>query len=139
MADPIAAVRTFFLGKSAITDLVGQRIYPGHLPEAIDDAAIVLIEVSASSEAHLLGLSGLGQSRIRVQCYAAKRTDAVSIREAVRTSGLCNFGGLAGGVYFCGATIESRGQGADPPADGSDAWRWFEFVDFMVNYEETTT
>ena len=133
----IQTVRQYLINVSGVTDLVGTRIYPEHLPQTITKPAIVLREVSGDSEQHLTDLSGLGYSRVRAQCYAETEAAAVAVRDAVRISGLATHRGTVDGVWLCGATIEGRGLGADPPADGSDTWDWYAWLDFRLSYEET--
>lgn len=144
MTTDIAVVtRSYMLTKTAITDLVGQRIYTDVLPQGATMPAVALFIDSEDYEHALDGLTGLVASRLRVECYAATRLVANAIAEAITWCGIDQQKGrlsytVSGTTY--GANIRSvmvetgKRYFTEPDNKGGDSERYVTTFDFMVTF-----
>jgi hypothetical protein len=74
-----------YLGNvSAISALVGSRIYPQRLPQAVTFPAIYYSQVSAVRVYSLSGETGRARRRITLNIVAATQSSADAIAQAVR-------------------------------------------------------
>lgn len=138
MADVAIGLRAFMLGKTAITDIIGQRMYTDELPQKATMPACVMNKLFTMHDHTLSDFAGLAHARIQMECYAATRLAANSLAESLRSSGIVTHKGLAGGVDIRGARVEEgMSYKTDPPTDGSDESRYVSVLDFVVDYTET--
>lgn len=91
-------------GSTGVTSIVSTRIYPEELPQNPTYPALTYQRISGNSHFHQTGLTGLGEGRIQVTCWAQKAEkgggdypQVKDLREAVRLA-LAGFQGTAGGV-----------------------------------------
>jgi len=71
VAEVRVALRSYLLTKSAITDIVGQRIYAGALPQGATSPAVTMATVSESYDYDGVGLAWIVQTRMQFECYSA--------------------------------------------------------------------
>jgi len=139
VADVAIGVRGYLLGKSVITDLVGQRIYTDALPQSAPMPAIVMSKLYTQHEHELSNIAGLAHSRIQFECYASTRLVSNSVAEAIRASGIITQKGTTNSVDIRGVRVEEgMSYQDDPPTDGSDERRYVSVIDLMVDFTETT-
>jgi hypothetical protein len=138
VADLGVAVRSFFLGRSAVTDLVGQRIYTDQLPQRATLPAIVMTQQFTTHEHALSDFAGLAHARVQFECFAATRIVANSVLEALRSSGIVAYKGVMLGVDIRGVRVEEGMSFRDDAAtDGSDEQRYVSVMDLVIDYTET--
>lgn len=138
MADVAVAVRSYLLGKSAITDLVNQRFYTDRLPQAATLPAIVVNKLYTTHDHDLSDFSGLAHVRLQFECFAATRQVANSVAEAIRSIGIITQKGTIGSVDIRGVRVEEgMSYQTDPTLDGSDDHRYVSVLDLMIDYTET--
>lgn len=138
MADVAIAIRTFLLGKSAITDIVSQRIYTDVLPQSATLPAITMRKVSTTHDHQLGDLAGLAHTRLTFDCYASTRKVANQIAEAIRQSGIMTQKGTLTGVDVRGVRIDTGQENfVDFPSDGHDDYRYITSIDFVIDFTET--
>ncbi len=143
--DVTALVRTQLLTVTAVTDLVNTRIYPDVLPQNPTLPAVAIEEISSTSEHDLVGKIGMARSRVRIKAYHEYAAEANQLRALCEAAWVANgstFRGnitipSSGGTWFVhDCMIETRGDGVDPPIDGSDEWRRYKFTDLIVLHKE---
>lgn len=132
------ALRGYLLSKSAVTDLVGQRIYTDQLEQGATLPAVVMNKLFTTHDHALSDKAGLAHARIQFECYAATRQVANSVADSLHTSGIMTFKGLTGGVDIRGARVEEgMSYKTDPATDGSDESRYVSVIDLTIDYTET--
>ena len=121
--DAVAATRTRLLAVSAVTDLVGTRVYWEALPQGATLPAIVLeLNTSECIDRHLAGTGVLFESSVNVYCYADTHTASVALGDAVYTA-LEFQSGTWGTVSIKRVYVENTQDVTEPPRDGSQAAR----------------
>jgi hypothetical protein len=132
------SLRSYFLTKTAITNLVGERIGTNRLAQGVELPAIVMYR-NDSTEEHLLSdLAGAVDARVRVECYADTCDISNSVAKAVKRCGIAAVKGMTHGTDIRGVRVESgQREYDDPPTDGSDESRYVTTFDLMVSYLES--
>lgn len=141
MSDITKAVRAYLLGNSEIATAVGTRIYPDVLPQrdgqiTSDLPACTIEIISGSSDSALYGGTGLAMQRISITIYATTRSATRSLAEFIRRA-MLKLRGQVGTEHVRCVTCESRQDLVDPPADGSNNWRYLHAIDFDVTHGES--
>lgn len=136
MADIGSSLRTYLLTKATIETLVGQRIIPDPIDQGVPLPAICYFTIDSISAEDLSNAVGLGQTRVQIDCYAAKRAQANQLQEAVRTA-IQGYRGKMGLQYVHGVTAGSTARDQhDAPTDGSDRHRYLRSRDYLISHEE---
>ena len=139
MADILHAVQAVLANDSGVSALVSTRIYPDHLPQKTPTyPAIVITLIDETSVIHMGGMSGLGDARIQVDCYANTRLGAAALSDAVRLS-LSDYTGTSQSVVVR-HTYPGTGFAAyEPPIDGTDLALYRHSRDYRAVYVEATS
>jgi len=127
------AIRALLMQASAVTSLVGDRCYPGPLPEGCPLPALVVEHVSTVPLPTLDAQAGYGlmQARIQVTGLAANYPAVKTLLDAVVTA--CNHQrGLIGGVRVASAVRVLIG----PDLRDDDRSVFYQSVDFVVIHQE---
>ena len=133
MADVIKPLRQYFLSKTAITDLVGQRIYASRLPQNATIPAVVMRILTEQYEHNLAGLSGIVQTRVSIECYASSAETARAIATAIIWSGVDTLKGVYQSLNFRSVMVEDgRREFEDEDTQAGDAQRHVVTFDLMV-------
>lgn len=82
----IAQLMTVLLGASAITSLVGTRIWPGSVPQGEALPSLVVNRISGRPLYADDGETGLEENRVQLDCYGLTYTDAEALRAAVQST-----------------------------------------------------
>jgi hypothetical protein len=139
MASIASALRTKLLSVSAISSLIGQRMYTDWMPPKAATPCIVYSRISTLRDHYLADVTRSAHSRFEVVCIADSRAQADQVAEAVRKSGICSYQGTTDGYLFHGTEIDSGDEyGDDPPNDGSQVHRYWVRFDLMVHYSEAS-
>lgn len=86
MADRISiedVMRTYLLTNSTITGLITDRIFPQQAPQNATFPYVVYHRISNIVLRHLGGRAGVSHSRIQLDCYARKYSEAKVLRDAI--------------------------------------------------------
>lgn len=137
MADVVSAVRSYLLGKTAITDIISQRLYLDRRPQATTSTAATISKLS-ETHSHLLGdRAGIVKTRMQIRCFAARRLDANTLAETIYKCGICAVKGTTHSVNIRGVNVEDgqRNYTVDDP-EGGDAGTYVTEFDLMVTYKE---
>lgn len=140
MADVAESLVQYLRTKSAITDLVSDRISPDSLPQGSSLPAIVYYEIDNVSAEHLGGIAGVAHARFQIDCYATTRKQAKELQEKVRLAPLQGFRGTMHNTFVQGVSrAGSFRTDADEPKDGSDQWRYIVSADYIISHDEATS
>lgn len=138
------ALCSYFLGKSAITTLIGSgaaaRLWAIVLPQdyTVTDGAAATYEIISTNEEHTLSdRSGFVQSRVQISSFAKSHTQAMTLARAIKNCGVAALKGVSGQVDFRGVSIDDGIRCyAEPPTDGSTEWRYIAEFDLIISYLE---
>ncbi|MGE0362795.1 MAG: DUF3168 domain-containing protein [Vicinamibacterales bacterium] len=83
MSDAVALARLRCLETSALTALVGTRVYTGILPQSVTVPAVLIELVGGFQDGHLRGGNSLRMTRIQITAVAATRAEAVAVQAAI--------------------------------------------------------
>jgi hypothetical protein len=126
-------VKTLLSGATAVTALVGTRIYPGPIPQGTTLPAISYEHISTVALRTLDAAAGynLVQSRIEVSAVAKTYSDQKSLVEEIRKALDYQRGTIAG----IAVTSIIRGS-AGPDLRDDDVQLYTQAVDFLVTLRE---
>ena len=131
------AFRTKLLSYSAVSTIVGQRMYPDALKQRATLPAIVYFVVSTERDHYLGGMTGSAHARIQLDCYASTRTAASALASAIRNTGIDAYRGVTDTYTFCGIEFNSGDEYIqEPPTDGNQEHRYIVSFDCLVHYKE---
>lgn len=105
------ALRARLLGDAGVAALASNRVDWSVRPQGSILPAIVLTTVFDDRTQHMAGFDGYRRTRVQIDCYAAKKADAVALREAVLAAVVP--AATQGGVTFLRAfvnTVLDRGE-----------------------------
>jgi hypothetical protein len=138
MADVVKSVRQYLLTKTAITDLVGQRIETKRLRQGATIPAITMRVISETYDHALDGLGGIVQTRINFECYAALSETARSVADAVIWCGIDAIKGSYSSLQIRSVMVEDgRREFEDEDTSGGDNQRQVCSFDLMVHWLRT--
>jgi len=137
VADVAVSIRNYLLAQSAITDIVGQRIYADALPQNATLPAIEMSVISDVPEMQLSDITGITKARIQLNTVATRRSVARSVSAAIRTCGVAAIKGTYTSVSIRGVAIAETFDTPIYATDGTDDHRYASAVDLLVDYSET--
>ena len=138
MANTIGkALRAKLLSYSAVSTLIGARLYPSALLQGCTLPAVVYTKLSTPREHTIGDVTKLGHATYQFDCYSLTKDEADSVSKAIQDSGICSYQGTTSGIYFCGTEISSgESDGDEPPTDGNQEHRYITSFDLQVHYQE---
>lgn len=126
--------RTYLLTQAAITTLVSQRIFSGHIPQREDYPAITINEITGGYAHDLSGGSGFAEPIIQVDAWAKTNASCEAIAEALRGE-LQGYRGTMGSTTSVRAVVlQNEIDLSETPTDASDTWTFRRTQDYYVNY-----
>jgi len=138
MADVIKSVRMYLLNKTAITDLVGQRIEVKRLRQNAVIPAVTMSILSESYDHALDGLAGIVSTRIQLECFAATAESCRSVADSIIWCGIDTLKGLYASLQIRSVMVEDgRREYEDEDSDGGDLQRHVCSFDLMVHWLRT--
>lgn len=133
------AIYSYLSGVTAVTDLVGTRIYPGQAPQGVALPYVIQFRVSTRRFPHVGGPSGMVRTRIQIDVYAATLDSAQSVFDALRD----NLDGwratLMDDVYVQSVNLDDEANDFTPSQDGADPGVHRIRADFIFVYSESDT
>lgn len=139
MARVGSSLRSYMLSKSAITSLIGQRMYPNELKQNANLPAVVYRVTNTEREHHISDASKLAHARVELYIFGATIDSAEAVADAIRTCGMTSYRGTTGSIFFNGIEITTGDSWIDdPPTDGNQSPRSIVNFDLMVHYTEAT-
>jgi hypothetical protein len=138
MADVIKSIRQYMLGKTAITDLVGQRIEMKRLRQQATIPAVTMRLTSESYDHALDGLGGMVQSRISLECFGITSEVARSVADAIIWCGIDALKATQNDLRIRSVMVEDgRREFEDEDTTGGDLQRHVCSFDLMVHWLRT--
>ena len=134
MSDISKDVRTYLLTVSAVTDIVGSRIFPRMMPQGESLPAVVFSLIGSTSEPRLLGASGGVRALVQIDCYAETHIVCNNLAEKIRLS-LHGYSGTAGSSTV-EAMLDAKREMFDAPTDASDVPAYRVSLDFEIWHNE---
>jgi hypothetical protein len=125
-------------GSTAITGIVGTRIFPGHVPQGQSYPAMRFM-VSSQEKVHNLANHGPNNiATIQIDCYTSgSYIDVVTLSEKVQAllnTNSTTFGAvLVENSHVTGVLDEPPFQ----PEDGSDVWIYGRSIDVALHFHAT--
>ena len=139
MADIAESVRLYLVAKTAITNLIGTRIYPDIVEQNATLPAVSISKISTRHEHTLSDFAGVAHCRLQFDCYSNTRTQANEVAETIRTSGIIKQKGLTHGTDIRGARMEDGARyEIDYSNEASDDHRYVTSFDLVIDYLEST-
>jgi hypothetical protein len=136
-------IRRLLLSKSAITSLVGTRVYPAHVPQKINTyPTITYFVVSNNSAHHLQGGAGFAERRLQIDVYAETETSRDAVVEAVRNQ-LQGFppagtsGTIGAGTVVTSIVYKNSRDLYEPDQLGGDVGHYRNAADYWIRFQET--
>ena len=128
------AVSSLLRSKTAITDLVGSRIYNGHVPQSAQQDGIVWWIVTEVPWMHLGGAMGIDQARIQFDAFSMTQALSNQIAWTIWTE-LDGFQGVSASVHIKGLTRASGvGYRTRRVQSGTDQYRFVSSQDLTFTY-----
>lgn len=142
MSDVVESMIAFLLAEGAVTELIGDRIYPDILPQNPVYPAVTLSKVDTRHDHTLSNLAGLAHTRLQFDCYCeglgSDRAKANEVAEAIRATGIVGVKGLTHGTDIRAVQLESGQRNyTEPPNDAQDQHRYVTNFDLLVSYTES--
>lgn len=122
---------------TGITDLVGDRIYPHHIPQEQSEFPLLTFQRISTTHDHVLtGAAGMAQARFQFDCWGLTPDDVSELAEACRQA-LQGFIGTMEGTEVFFIKLDNDFSMDEAPEDGSDQWLYRRVMDFFIKYRES--
>mgnify|MGYP003627568974 CR=1 FL=1 len=136
MADIGVGIRTYLLTKTAVTDIIGTRIYPTVLPQNATLPAIVFDIFGGTPDDVLTGSSGSFRAVVDLECISTNHITSNDLAEQVRLVTQGYFGAM-GDEQVNASRLFSRSETYVQPIDGSDVGRHVVSITFEITHNQT--
>jgi len=124
-----APIYNRLIGSTAITDIVGDKIFFSRAEQGAATPYIVINQVSATGSETKSGPSTVDKNRVQIDAYSSDAETVVNLSELIRQR-LEYYQGTSAGVYLDGAVYDNEETGFD---EESDAHRLR--VDYFIRYK----
>jgi hypothetical protein len=135
-------IRRLLLSKSAITSLVGTRVYPAHIPQKINTFPTITYQlISTNAAHHLAGGAGYCEKRLQLDVYAENEVSRDAVVEAVRNQ-LQGFppagtsGTIGAGTVITSIVYKGSRDMYDPDQVGGDVGYFRNSTDYWIRHTE---
>ena len=133
--DPVKSLRLYLLSKTAITDIVSQRISTKRLKQNETIPAITLRTISETHDHAIDGLSGSVSTRIQLECFAIDSEVARTTARAVMACGIDQQKGTYQGTDIRSVMVEDGiREYEDEDTSGGDYQRHVASFDLMIHW-----
>lgn len=136
MTDIAKALHGYLQSKTAVTNIVGTRIYPDAAPQSAVMPYLIISEVSGRDEAHMSAGANLGEGRWQFTGYCTDSVTRHALRRAIRGS-LHGFRGTMGAASIQRCHQDGRFQAWEAPRDAGQVGRLFFADDYIITYTDT--
>ncbi len=130
-----AGCYSFLTGVTALTAIVGTRIYPNSLPQNPVFPALTYALVSAPHDHTLTDAAGIVRARIQFDAYGYKLSEAVAITEAIRLA-LQRYTGSFGAKVVLASKLANEQDLSIAPQDASQSWLYRKSSDYIIKLRE---
>lgn len=136
MSTPAKSFRTYCLTKTAVTDEIGTRFYPGRFPKNPTFPLAIYTVITQSPEHHMSGAAALTMVRIQVDIFAGGHAAAIAAANGFRDAA-DGYVGTAGTEYFQTCHLDQQREDHDEPVDASDSPLWRVSQDWVIAVTES--
>ncbi|WP_417848371.1 hypothetical protein [Thalassoglobus sp.] len=126
---------TFLSNQAGITNIVGTRIYPSHLPQNPTYPAMLYTLISADHITSLDDSVGMVRARVQFDVYSPSMANVVNTIEQLRQS-LQKYSGSYGAGTCLTAKLINDFLAVEKPADGSSNWLHRKSADYLITLRE---
>jgi hypothetical protein len=139
LTDVRPGLRAYLLADSAISALVGSRMYPITPPQGQVLAHIVYHMISGQGDRHMQGRSGLSRPRIQIDCWADTPDVAISLAGEVKERIDGFKGAMAWGTNSPQNSVDVQAIFFESERDDYDADSGLYLIshDYIVWFEES--
>jgi hypothetical protein len=133
------AVYLRLMATAGVTDLVGDRIYFGALPQSINlqDGPALTYQVISRPYGHVLtGSDGTSQARVQITAHSYRAKISNRTIAAVNAA-FDGYRGPMGGVDVTASILAGRGDMPAPPMSSTDQWTYSVHADYQINHRVT--
>lgn len=127
---------SFLTSKTGITNLVGARIYPNHLPQSPVFPALTYTLIDAVHDHTLPKASGIVSARIQFDVFSHNLSECVAVIEAIRQA-LQRYTGSYGTEEVLASKCVSDRNLSEAPQDGSQNWLYRKSSDYLLKLRES--
>lgn len=124
------ALRSLIVSASGVTNLVSTRVYWRQAPQSVSANFINLHRVGGGRDYKMGGASGLVESRVQVDCWGGKYSEAKLIARAVEAA-VSGYSGTIGGKQVQGIFIDAE-RDDDQSDSGDVATRYRTSLDLLI-------
>lgn len=136
MAEIDEDCRTYLLTKSAITALVGTRIWPEKIPESRRVFPCIVYTLVSQVPAHdLAGGAGWAESRLQLDSYAKTSKVRGTLTETIRDK-MQGFSGTMGGATVDSVVYQNSRNEYEIPQDKSDVGLYRNAADYWLRHQQ---
>lgn len=128
------AIYAKLIATSAVTDLVGTRIYPVQAPQSSTLPVVIYGQAFQKRVQSLTGCINLNQYSLRLDLWSNSYATAKALYHALRDTLLGYQGDLAGGVTVNGIFEDGGDDGAEPPAHDEETGLFTAGIDLAIWY-----
>lgn len=128
-----AALYTYLTAQSAVTSVVGQRVYPQQAPMNAQLPYITYQRIADPVQHHFEEATALASPTIQFDCWAKSDVEMQSVSEALRNV-LDGFRGTMATVDVRSTALVSQDDTIERPDDGSEQSTFRTTMDFDIWY-----
>lgn len=130
-----AGLKTYLDSKTAITNIVGTRIYLDTAPQGVTSPYLIYQEVDSQTEHHMTGASALRGATYQFDCYASGSLQVKQLADSVRQS-LDGYRGAMGSETVRMCHLTSSNGAPITAEDGEEQGLKLVTLDFDIWYVE---
>jgi len=118
---------------TAVSDLVGTRVYPYHAPQGAVLPYIVIEQMGSVENVALDGTGSLRFVDFDIDCKADRATESRALGKVVREL-LDDYTGAAGTETIGAVIMNNESTQYEPPSDASDRGIYTTLLDLTIQY-----
>lgn len=129
----IGDLAQFLVRATDVAALIGVRVYPRQLPQAVTVPALSYFQVDAIRVRELDGPAGKVRRRIQIDSWARTHTEAWNLADAVRLA-LDGFSGMMGSTDVGSVNMQNEIEFFEPDAGTVGLYRVMQ--DYIIGHLE---
>lgn len=131
--ESVQATYNLLSTSTALSSIVGTRIYPQRAPNNAFPTCVIYTEISVTPYGIVQGFAKNESARMQIDCYGATQQEAGAISVAVRNAMQPTLPGTFGGVNV--STIELDGRISNIDDNAGDEGYYRITMDFLIYYK----
>lgn len=113
-------LRTFIIGSTAVSSLIGSKCHYNHIPEDAAKPYVWFRVTEDNEELTMDGVGGIHESHVDIECSGATEGSAQSVADVIKTR-LHGYKGTLGNISAKGAFLSGKDDDYVPFSNESDA------------------